>query len=187
MKTLSGHSGRAVHVLGLGPGLGPPLALGPPSTMPQRSPFAIQELLGLSDPEGPPRSPSGAGAVSPVTPGGPGSPFRGHGPGPGHGAGHGPAPPGSFPPHMSVSHHMSVSVAGHMSRMAYLNAQAAVAAAFLPHNINMPMAANSMGLHHRAGLDGPPPGERAEHSRTAGCHKHAELQGTRLAQNDVFV
>ncbi|XP_034237703.1 visual system homeobox 2-like [Thrips palmi] len=123
--------------------------------MPQRSPFAIQELLGLSDPEGPPRSPSGAGAVSPVTPGGPGNPLRG----PPHGPAHGPAPPGSFPPHMAHHHHMSV--AGHMSRMAYLNAQAAVAAAFLPQHINMAhgtMAANPMGLHHRAGLEAPPPG-----------------------------
>ncbi|KAK3914868.1 Serrate RNA effector molecule-like protein [Frankliniella fusca] len=195
MKTLSAPSGRGVgaHVLGLaprpglgapgpgpgpGPGLGPAglgHGLGPPSSMPQRSPFAIQELLGLSDPEAPPRSPSGAGAVSPVTPGGPGAPLRT--PGPGHGHGHGgpphghhgshPAPPSSFPSHMAHAAHHHMSVAGHMSRMAYLNAQAAVAAAFLPHNINMAhgtMAANSMGLHHRAGLEQSPPGER--HSRT---------------------
>ncbi|KAJ1522607.1 hypothetical protein ONE63_001787 [Megalurothrips usitatus] len=173
MKTLSApsHAGRGVLGLaprpsvGLGPagvGLGPPLGppgvgLGPPSSMPQRSPFAIQELLGLSDPEGPPRSPSGAGAVSPVTPGGPGAPMRG----PPHGSGHGPAPPGSFPPHMAHAAHHHMSVAGHMSRMAYLNAQAAVAAAFLPHNINMAhgtIGANPMGLHHRAGLEQPPPG-----------------------------
>ncbi|XP_052127948.1 visual system homeobox 2-like isoform X3 [Frankliniella occidentalis] len=179
MKTLSAPSGRGVgvHVLGLAPrpGLGAPLGppglgphgphglgpgLGPPSSMPQRSPFAIQELLGLSDPEGPPRSPSGAGAVSPVTPGGPGAPLRGPGHGPPHGP-HGPAPPSSFPSHMAHAAHHHMSVAGHMSRMAYLNAQAAVAAAFLPHNINMAhgtMAANSMGLHHRAGLEQAPPG-----------------------------
>lgn len=77
-----------------------------PNTL-QRSPFAIQELLGLGD--------SSPGSRGPLYP---------------------PAPP--FPPsHVSVA-----------SRMAYFNAQAAVAAAFLPQH-------TPLALH----AAGPPPGK----------------------------
>lgn len=76
-------------------------------TMPQRSPFAIQELLGLSNES------RQSGAVSAVT-------------------------PSLYPSqtHFTADHHQM------MSRMAYFNAHAAVAA-FLPHHNHGPL-----GLHH---------------------------------------
>lgn len=80
-------------------------------TMPQRSPFAIQELLGLSDSSRP--------AVSAVTP----SMYSNQTP-------------------FSADHHQMQMAA---SRMAYFNAHAAVAAAFLPHN--MGSAGGPLGLH----------------------------------------
>lgn len=88
----------------------------PSQTMPQRSPFAIQELLGLSDTQH--RSPTAA--VSAITPNV--YPQRHH---------HIQAPT-CFPSEHSFNHHHMTMAA---SRMAYFNAQAAVAAAFLPHNI----------------------------------------------------
>lgn len=89
------------------------------STMPQRSPFAIQELLGLSEssPGSHHRSPTAG--VSAITP-------HGH--------------PGCFPTDRLHHHQMSMA-AVNASRMAYFNAQAAVAAAFLPHNMNSIAAA----------------------------------------------
>lgn len=84
-------------------------------TMPQRSPFAIQELLGLSDSHQH-RSPTAA--VSAITPNV--YPQR-----------HLQAPT-CFPSEHGFNHHHMTMAA---SRMAYFNAQAAVAAAFLPHNI----------------------------------------------------
>lgn len=101
-----------------------PAALSRPSllgaqTMPQRSPFAIQELLGLSDAAT--RSNSGVAAAA-VT-------------------------PASLYPNVgqtpfSSDHHQMTMAA---SRMAYFNAHAAVAAAFLPHN--MAGAGGHLGFH----------------------------------------
>lgn len=84
-------------------------------TLPQRSPFAIQELLGLSNNSDRDRQ-SGA-AVSAVTP----SLY-------------------TSTPFSADHHHMMAA-----SRMAYFNAHAAVAAAFLPHNMG---SAGNLGLHH---------------------------------------
>lgn len=97
----------------------------PSQTMPQRSPFAIQELLGLSDSQH--RSPTAA--VSAITPNV--YPQR-----------HIQAPT-CFPSEHSFNHHHMTMAA---SRMAYFNAQAAVAAAFLPHNI-----AAAAGMNHNGG------------------------------------
>lgn len=91
----------------------------PSQTMPQRSPFAIQELLGLGnhDSGGSHRSPTAA--VSAITPNM--YPSQRH-----------VQPPTCFPSDPAFNHHHMTMAA---SRMAYFNAQAAVAAAFLPHNI----------------------------------------------------
>lgn len=89
------------------------------STMPQRSPFAIQELLGLSDSGAnvnQHRSPTAA--ISAITPSYNAAAQR-------------PIPTSCFSQH----HQMSIA-AVNASRMAYFNAHAAVAAAFLPHNMN---------------------------------------------------
>lgn len=86
----------------------------PSQTMPQRSPFAIQELLGLGDSQH--RSPTAA--VSAITPNV--YPQRQM------------QPQTCFSSDPSFNHHHMTMAA---SRMAYFNAQAAVAAAFLPHNI----------------------------------------------------
>lgn len=81
--------------------------------MPQRSPFAIQELLGLSESSGGSLHRSPTAGVSAIT------------------------PHGYFPhPQMSMA-------AVNASRMAYFNAQAAVAA-FFPHNMNMNSIAAAM-------------------------------------------
>lgn len=98
----------------------------PSQTMPQRSPFAIQELLGLGDSQH--RSPTAA--VTAITPNV--YPQR-----------HIQAPT-CFPSDHNFSHHHMTMAA---SRMAYFNAQAAVAAAFLPHNI---AAAAGMNANHGA-------------------------------------
>lgn len=73
-------------------------------TMPQRTPFAIQELLGLSDSSRP------SNPVSAVPPS---------------------LYPGVGQPQFSSAEHHQMQMAA--SRMAYFNAHAAVAAAFLPH------------------------------------------------------
>lgn len=108
-------------------------------TLPQRSPFAIQELLGLSESSRsshPNSSTSNTtngtnslsnsnvsgSAVSAVTP----SLYSGVGQTPFNGA---------------DPHQMSMAA----SRMAYFNAHAAVAAAFLPHN--MAGAGSHLGFH----------------------------------------
>ncbi|KAH1020892.1 hypothetical protein HUJ04_010482, partial [Dendroctonus ponderosae] len=104
----------------------------PSQTMPQRSPFAIQELLGLGDSQHH-RSPTAA--VSAITPN-----VYSH-----QKVGHLnvllviillqyqlQAPTGFHPSEHGFSHHHMTMAA---SRMAYFNAQAAVAAAFLPHGI----------------------------------------------------
>lgn len=97
----------------------------PSQTMPQRSPFAIQELLGLSDSQH--RSPTAA--VSAITPNV-------------YSQRHLQAPT-CFPSEHGFNHHHMTMAA---SRMAYFNAQAAVAAAFLPHNI-----AAAAGMNANAG------------------------------------
>lgn len=107
----------------------PSILTKPAQTMPQRSPFAIQELLGLSDSSH--RSPTAA--VSAITPGVYGSQR------------HPVQPPTCFPSDPSFNHHHMTMAA---SRMAYFNAQAAVAAAFLPHNI---AAAAGMSANPAAG------------------------------------
>lgn len=101
----------------------------PSQTMPQRSPFAIQELLGLGDSQQQQhRSPTAA--VSAITPNlYPQRHLQG---------------PTCFPTDHGFNHHHMTMAA---SRMAYFNAQAAVAAAFLPHNI---AAAASMNANHGA-------------------------------------
>lgn len=88
-------------------------------TMPQRSPFAIQELLGLSDSGRP------SGAVSAVTP----SLYPNVGQTP-----------------FSGDHHQMTMAA---SRMAYFNAHAAVAAAFMPHG--MGGGGPHLNFHSQAG------------------------------------
>ncbi|XP_022905634.1 visual system homeobox 1 [Onthophagus taurus] len=89
----------------------------PSQTMPQRSPFAIQELLGLGDSQHH-RSPTAG--VSAITPNVAvyNNPQR--------------HVPTCFPSEHTFNHHHMTMAA---SRMAYFNAHAAVAAAFLPHNI----------------------------------------------------
>lgn len=110
-------------------------------TLPQRSPFAIQELLGLSESSRSTNAQnsntnssnngsnnnnnSGNGAVSAVTP----SLYSNVGQTPFGGSDH---------------HQMTMAA----SRMAYFNAHAAVAAAFLPHNI--PGAGSHLGFHSQA-------------------------------------
>ncbi|XP_044749950.1 visual system homeobox 2-like isoform X2 [Coccinella septempunctata] len=106
----------------------------PSQTMPQRSPFAIQELLGLSDSQH--RSPTAA--VSAITPNV--YPQR-------HMQG-----PTCFPTDHGFNHHHMTMAA---SRMAYFNAHAAVAAAFLPHNIAAAAGMNAgAGGHNPAAVLG---------------------------------
>lgn len=90
------------------------------STMPhQRSPFAIQELLGLSESSRPVVSGAVISAVTPSL-----YPNVGQTP-------------------FSSDHHQMTMAA---SRMAYFNAHAAVAAAFLPHNM-AGAAGGHLGFH----------------------------------------
>lgn len=100
----------------------------------QRSPFAIQELLGLGDSQH--RSPTAA--VSAITPN-----VYPH---------HQRTAPTCFPSDHAAgfNHHHHMTMAA--SRMAYFNAQAAVAAAFLPHNI---AAAAGMNAAANAGATSP--------------------------------
>lgn len=102
----------------------------------QRSPFAIQELLGLGDSQH--RSPTAA--VSAITPNVYPHPH------------HQRTAPTCFPTDHATgfNHHHHMTMAA--SRMAYFNAQAAVAAAFLPHNI---AAAAGMNAAANAGATSP--------------------------------
>lgn len=102
----------------------------PGNTMPQRSPFAIQELLGLSDSGNVNQHRSPTAAISAITPS--------------YNAAQRPIPTSCFGQH----HQMSIA-AVNASRMAYFNAQ--VAAAFLPHNMN-PLAAATPGTPSMLGL-----------------------------------
>lgn len=102
-------------------------------TMPQRSPFAIQELLGLSDSSRQPsngtssssnQNGSSLGSVASVA-------------------------PSIYSQTNPVDHHQMQMA----SRMAYFNAHAAafnVAAAFLPHNMSSG-GAGHLGLHPQSG------------------------------------
>lgn len=96
------------------------------NAMPQRSPFAIQELLGLSDSGNVNQHRSPTAAISAITPS--------------YNAAQRPIPTSCFGQH----HHQMSIAAVNASRMAYFNAQAAVAAAFLPHNMN-PLTATTPG------------------------------------------
>lgn len=102
-------------------------------TMPQRSPFAIQELLGLSDSS---RQPSNGTSSSSNQ----------------NGSSHGSVAsvaPSIYSQTNPVDHHQMQMA----SRMAYFNAHAAafnVAAAFLPHNMSSG-GAGHLGLHPQSG------------------------------------
>ncbi|KAI5726900.1 hypothetical protein M8J76_010743 [Diaphorina citri] len=127
----------------------PPLEKSKPNvhnTMPQRSPFAIQELLGLSDSNSVNHHRSPTAGISAITPNSYGSQHR----------------PISSSASFSAerfNHHQMSMAAVNASRMAYFNAQAAVAAAFLPHNMNSIAAA--AGMTTAAG--GTPLGSLANH------------------------
>ncbi|XP_063709303.1 homeobox protein ceh-10-like [Culicoides brevitarsis] len=102
-----------------------PSSQAPPSnTMPQRTPFAIQELLGLSE-----STRSSTTAVTAVTPS---SLYTNVG----------------QPPFSSSEQHHQMQMAA--SRMAYFNAHAAVAAAFLPHNMAAGAAGGPLKFKHQA-------------------------------------
>lgn len=98
-------------------------------TMPQRSPFAIQELLGLSDSSRQPSNGNNVGNQNGVL-------------------------SGSVVPSVAPSIYSQTNPVDHhqmqmASRMAYFNAHAAafnVAAAFLPHNMSA-SGAGPLGLH----------------------------------------
>lgn len=107
-----------------------------PLTMPQRSPFAIQELLGLSDSNSISQHRSPTAGISAITPH---SALQHRGP-------MSTAVATSFATH---PHQMTVAAMQNASRMAYFNAQAAVAAAFLPHNMG-PLSGNH-GLNPATG------------------------------------
>ena len=138
------HSNYSTHITISNPSSG---------TMPQRSPFAIQELLGLGDSNAATshhhqhhhqhRSPTAG--ISAITPNNGGS--GNYGLGTGNSQHQRVLPPTSCFSTSSAAdpgsglhhHHMSMAAAANnltASRMAYFNAQAAVAAAFLPHNMN---------------------------------------------------
>lgn len=135
-------------------------------TMPQRSPFAIQELLGLTDSN---RSP--AAAVSAVTPQYP------------QPAAPGPAGPSCFADrdarlhhhghHGHHSHHSQMVA----SRFAYFNAQAAVAAAFLPHNMNSLAAAVGITAAAAANNNGGTPLSLASNHSAAAAAAAAAAAG----------
>lgn len=133
----------------------------PSQTMPQRSPFAIQELLGLGA-DGPTavgpghnhRSPTAA--VSAITPNV-------------YAAQRHVQPPTCFPSDPAFNHHHMTMAA---SRMAYFNAQAAVAAAFLPHNI---AAAAGMGGSPGAGNPAAVLGLTAGHQTSSGPGRRLRL------------
>lgn len=98
-------------------------------TMPQRSPFAIQELLGLSDSS---RQTSNGTSTSSSNQVSSGSIMHS-------------AAPSIYSQTNPVDHHQMQMA----SRMAYFNAHAAafnVAAAFLPHNMSA-SGAGPLGLH----------------------------------------
>uniref|UniRef100_A0A8D8QKD3 Visual system homeobox 2 n=1 Tax=Cacopsylla melanoneura TaxID=428564 RepID=A0A8D8QKD3_9HEMI len=101
------------------------------NTMPQRSPFAIQELLGLSDSNSVNHHRSPTAGISAITPNSYGSQHR-------------PVSSASSFSAERFNHHQMSMAAVNASRMAYFNAQAAVAAAFLPHNMNSIAAAAGM-------------------------------------------
>jgi hypothetical protein len=160
-------------------------------TMPQRSPFAIQELLGLGD------SSTGAtshhhhssqihhqhhhqhrsptAGISAITPNN-GSTSNNYGMSTGNSQHQRVLPPTSCFPTSSAAdpgsglhhHHMSMAA----SRMAYFNAQAAVAAAFLPHNMNsavssMAAAAAAAGMSATGAVSaGTPLGLNHRHDTT---------------------
>ena len=128
--------------------------LSPPQTMPQRSPFAIQELLGLTNSNTSPstesqqsvqRSLAAATSLAAVHGLYENSPGRHFPPG-------FVSDPANFNHHHHHHHHHQMSMAA-ASRMAYLNAQAAVAAAFLPHNIAAAMSSSGQTMNTNSVLN----------------------------------
>lgn len=109
-------------------------------TLPQRSPFAIQELLGLSESSRSTNANSSTGATTAV------NSMSNSSAGVGGGAVSAVTPalyPGVGQASFSGADPHQMSMAA--SRMAYFNAHAAVAAAFLPHN--MSGAGTHLGFH----------------------------------------
>lgn len=121
-------------------------------TMPQRSPFAIQELLGLSESS---RSTNGTSTSAPTSNGAIASESNTVSSGGGGGGGVGGGAVSAVTPTLyagvgqtpfnGADHHQMTMAA---SRMAYFNAHAAVAAAFLPHN--MAGAGTHLSFHTQA-------------------------------------
>lgn len=121
-------------------------------TMPQRSPFAIQELLGLSESS---RSTNGTTTTAPTSNANETNSVSGGGGGGGGGRDSGGGAVSAVTPSLyagvgqtpfnGADHHQMTMAA---SRMAYFNAHAAVAAAFLPHN--MAGAGTHLGFHTQA-------------------------------------
>lgn len=110
-------------------------------TMPQRSPFAIQELLGLGHSDSSRQTSNGTGNSSSSQSGIPTS---------SNGGAVSAVTPSIYSQTNPVDHHQMQMAA---SRMAYFNAHAAafnVAAAFLPHNMSA-SGAGPLGLHPQAG------------------------------------
>lgn len=137
-------------------------------TMPQRSPFAIQELLGLTDSN---RSP--AAAVSAVTPQYPQPPA----PGPSCFADRDAARLHHHGHHGHHGHHHSHHSQMVASRFAYFNAQAAVAAAFLPHNMNSLAAAVGITAAAAANNNGGTPLSLASNHSAAAAAAAAAAAG----------
>lgn len=104
----------------------------PSQTMPQRSPFAIQELLGLG----------GGGGSGGTGAGGNGGESHQRSNGGVASVTHSSLYPTVGQTPFSSDHHQMTMAA---SRMAYFNAHAAVAAAFMPHN--MAGAGGHLGFH----------------------------------------
>lgn len=116
-------------------------------TMPQRSPFAIQELLGLSESS---RSTNGTTTTAPTSNGSAANDTNPVSGGSGGGGAVSAVTPTLYAgvgqtPFNGADHHQMTMAA---SRMAYFNAHAAVAAAFLPHN--MAGAGTHLGFHTQA-------------------------------------
>lgn len=114
-----------------------PNMLNPSQTMPQRSPFAIQELLGLGGGGGGGGGASSGGGNNP----GADSPHQRSNGGVASVTHSSLYPTVGQTPFSSDHHQMTMAA----SRMAYFNAHAAVAAAFLPHN--MAGAGGHLGFH----------------------------------------
>lgn len=117
-----------------------------PQTLPQRTPFAIQELLGLSDTSRSTTSTNNSNSVTSGNNNGNGSSGSGGGGGGGAVSAVTPSLYSNVTQTAFNGDHHQMTMAA--SRMAYFNAHAAVAAAFLPHN--MGGAGTHLGFHPQA-------------------------------------